>query len=101
MRAPAADAAGGESMVVAGWEGLLGDGIGVHAVDELEADVAGVEGEEEAVAVVGPLWEADGEDFLELPDMKVSDLQVVGGRLMYPKGLIEDLIKDFCVVLEG
>lgn len=66
MGAPAADAAGGDSVALSGREGLVCDGGAMDCVDEGDVDVREGACKDQGVAVVGPLWEIDGEDLLEL-----------------------------------
>lgn len=64
--APAADAAGAHAFALAGGEGFVCDGVAMDCVDECDVDVGNGAGENQGIAVVGPLGEVDGEDFLKL-----------------------------------
>jgi len=70
--APAADVAGGHFFALAGGEGLVCDGVAMDGVDEGDVDVREGACKDQGVAVVGPLWEIDGEDLLELAAQSVN-----------------------------
>jgi len=70
--APTADVAGGHSVALSGREGLICDDDAIDRVDEGDVDVREGACKDQGVAVVGPLWEIDGEDLLELAAQLVN-----------------------------